>query len=526
TDFEEWIKSLPETITRHIDEHKATSGDLSELLAESGLLPMVGMPTRIKNLIHGFKKEANNEYVAQSIDRDINIAIYEFAPGAQKTKDKGVFQAIGFTRPIEGIEPYNVVKPGIGTFDDTAFTERKWLIQNNTTKSIHSKPYNNISERESLIEQNPGCKVFVGAIPAAFRTDFEDPEDSQEDFDFNFSKPLTFAETVTDPDSKVEANYSIKYSQQVLTWKINDNGGDLFKGKYVNDLRGIAEFEQQWISKHFLLDKNNYHKKNYIHIGDEEEIALSSSKVTEVFRIEPKQLDFGLDINPFSADVFKSASSKGAFYSASFLLQRTLANDLDVDPEEIEIAAIKSYSLPEKDGITNRSSASIILTDELPNGSGFVQQLFKKFEKYLNLCINPKPTDSYNYSIINNQECFDASYADLKNYRNMNFHPLLDWRLAVGLLRVFSDPNYLSGLKEEDYKYPELKNWLEFSKSLAEKMANNFESIKYRQFDKLHGFCIADTYNVIITHPFWNYSANQPSEEANILTKAMAEAGL
>ena len=217
---------------------------------------------------------------------------------------------------------------------------------------------------------------------------------------------------------------------------------------------------------------------------------------------------------------------KGAFYSASFLLQRTLANDLDIDPEEIEIAAIESYSLPEKNGITDRKSASIILTDELPNGSGFVQQLFDKFDKYLNLCVNPDEKDSYNYSVINNKECFDASYTDLKNYRNMNFHPLLDWRLAVGLLRIFSDPNYLSGLKQEDYNYPELTEWLEFSESLANDMTKYFKNIKYKQFEKLHGFCVADTSNVIITHPFWNYSVNQPNEEPNILTSAMADAGL
>ncbi|MBK6699247.1 MAG: hypothetical protein IPG55_04970 [Saprospiraceae bacterium] len=120
----------------------------------------------------------------------------------------------------------------------------------------------------------------------------------------------------------------------------------------------------------------------------------------------------------------------------------------------------------------------------------------------------------------------DASYSDLKNYRNMNFHPLLDWRLAVGLLRVLADKNYLSGLKDDDYTHSELQNWLTFAKTLADKMTVDFENIQYRQYGKLHGFCIADTYNVIITHPFWNSSSHQPNEESNILTEAMTEAGV
>lgn len=522
--IENWIKSLPQIITDLISAQSFIDGDLSELLAESGLLPMGGMPTRIKNLIHGFKKsnDENGGYDVQCIDRDLGIAIYEFAPGAQKTKDKGVIQAIGFTPDIQSIE--QIYNGGLITYQPKilqadAFIERKWLIQDIATKSIRSEPFQNVSEEQNLKDINPDCNVFIGAIPAAFRTDFKYPKDSNEDFDFNLSKPLTFAETRTMPESKNEGNYHVKYAQQELTWKINNNGGNLFEGQYVSQQKYNTTFSQQWISNDFIGEFNNPS-------GNVEKLSLASSKITEVFRIEPRQLDFDLDINPFDSDIFKSASSKGAFYSAAFLLQRTLADDLDVDPEEIEIAAIESYLLPEKDGVKGRNSASIVLSDELPNGSGFIQQLYNNFGNYINKCINPQITDIYNHSIISNQQCFDASYSDLKNYRNMNFHPLLDWRLAVGLLRIFSDENYLSGLKDEDYDYPELQNWLDFANTLAQKMAIDFENIEYKRFSRLHGFCIADTYNVIITHPFWNCSTHQPNEESNILTKAMISAGL
>jgi hypothetical protein len=486
---------------------------------------MAGMPTRIRNLIHGFKK-SNDEsggYEVQSVDRDLGIAIYEFAPGAQKTKDKGVIQAIGFTPDIQGIEQIHSggsISYQVKTLQGDAFSERKWLIQDIATKSIKSVPFNNVSEEQYLKDTNPDCEVFIGAVPAAFRTDFKFPKDSNEDFDFNLSKPLTFAETKTLPQIKSVGNYKINYSQQESTWKLNKNGNDLFKGQYVTQQKYGAVFNQQWIAENFISDFNNPS-------GNEEKIALASSKITEVFRIEPLELDFGLEINPFVSEIFKSSSSKGAFYSAAFLLQRTLADELDVDPEEIEIAAIESYKLPEREGIDDRHSASIVLADELPNGSGFIQQLYENFDKYVNKCINPQEKDIYNFSIISNQKCFDASYSDLKNYRNMNFHPLLDWRLAVGLLRVFADQNYLSGLQDSDYNYPELQNWLKFTQQLAEKMALDFKNnIEYKKFKKLHGFCIAGNYNVIITHPFWNYSSHQPSENTNILTEAIISAGL
>jgi len=295
--FEEWIKSLPQVIIEHISAQNSISGDLSELLAESGLLPMGGMPTRIRNLIHGFKpvKGDNNQiagYEAQKIDRDLGIAIYEFAPGAQKTKDKGIIQAIGFTPDIQGIEQiYNrgriSYEPKILQAD--AFTERKWLIQDIATKSIKSELYHSISEEQDMINNNPDCNVYVGAVPAAFRTDFKYPKDSNEDFEFNLSKPLTFAETRTTPASVEEKNYNIKYAQQELTWKINNNGGNLFEGQYVNQQKYGATFNHQWIANDFISEFNNPS-------GNVEKLALASSKITEVFRIEPRQLDFGLDI--------------------------------------------------------------------------------------------------------------------------------------------------------------------------------------------------------------------------------------
>lgn len=527
SDFKEWIILLPQAISELIASQNSINGDLSELLAESGILPMGGMPTRIRNLIHGFKKsnDENGGYEVQSIDRDLGIAIYEFAPGAQKTKDKGVIQAIGFTADIQRID--KIINSGttaykLKTLQDDAFTERKWLVQDKVTKSIRSEPFHSVSEKQNLMNIYPGCDVFIGAVPAAFRTNFTTPKDSNEEFDFNFSKPLTFAETKTTPVNKNDGNYNIKYAQQELTWKINNNGDNnkLFKGQYIDQQKYGVTFSKQWISNDFIGEFNNPS-------GEVEQLSLSSCKVTEVFRIEPQQLSFDLDINPFDSDIFKSASSKGAFYSAAFLLQRTLADDLDVDPEEIEIAAIESYLLPIINGIDGRCTASIVLSDELPNGSGFIQQLYNNFDKYLNKCINPQITDIYNHSIISNQKCLDASYSDLKNYRNMNFHPLLDWRLAVSLLRVLADNKYLSGLQISDFKYPELHNWLGFANQLANKMAVDFnKTIHYKQFGKLHGFCIADTYNVIITHPFWNCTTHQSSENLNILTEAMTQAGL
>ena len=73
-----------------------TGAGLAERLAEAAILPMFGMPSRVRVLYHGLSGG-----VASVIDRDLDLAITEFAPGSQRTKDKRVHRAIGFTAALQ-----------------------------------------------------------------------------------------------------------------------------------------------------------------------------------------------------------------------------------------------------------------------------------------------------------------------------------------------------------------------------------------------------------------------------------------
>ena len=530
----QWILDIPTAIQTKIDASSLINMDLSEFLAENGILPLQGMPTRVRNLIHGFKKivEFNRRrgldeikgYEATTIDRDLGIAIYDFAPGSQKTKDKGVVQSIGFTPNITGIKYRVDLKSWEAeTLHSDAFSSRVWMKQDNATMKIHTFNYDQ-ENRDGTFgkpDEEDGFTVFLGATPAAFRTDLSDPKDNNEDFDINFSKPITFAESSEVEPNEI-GNARIRYTAQEQTWKINNNGGfeTQFTGRYYHQFKYGAELPNQWLLNN--LSGNLNHIQNL----PEETLSLVSGKVTEVFRLEPLNLPLTIEVDPFSTNKFKASSSKGSFYSAAFLLQRTLSASLDIDPEEIEIAAIESIELSELNGVIGRRSASIVLTDELPNGSGFVKQLYNNFEMYLQKCINPENNvqDRFNYKIIQNRTCKDASYRDLKNYRNMSFHPLLDWRLAVGLLRLMNDSTYTSGLKEEDYTKAELLDWRDLIKELQQQFIISFpENVTSENFGELPGFTLYQNFKVIIVHPFWNTSTHQPEE--NILTRAITEAG-
>jgi DEAD/DEAH box helicase domain-containing protein len=527
--FRVWILDLPSAIRKKIENSSVTNMDLSEFLAENGILPMQGMPTRIRNLIHGFKRitEGNKieGYEATTIGRDLGIAIYDFAPGSQKTKDKGVVQSIGFTPNIAGIKyRHDLNSWEADTMHSDAFSSKVWMKQNKVTKKVHTFNYDQVNEESDYgkPQVEEGFEIFIGATPAAFRTDLGYPKDDNEDFDINFTKPLTFAES-SDVKPSFIGNSKISYSAQETTWKINNNGSyeKQFKGQYYKQTKHNAELPNQWL----VNDLSGTLTK--IQGFEEETLSLVSGKVTEVFRLEPENLPLTIEIDPFSTNKFKSSAAKGAFYSAAFLLQRTLSARLDIDPEEIEIAAIESIELPQLDGVIGRKSASIVLADELPNGSGFVKQLYNNFEYYMRRCIEPLNNDEerYNFNILQNRNCQDASYQDLKNYRNMSFHPLLDWRLGVGLLRLMYDNLYTSGLKDNDYYYKELMDWKKFSWELQRQFIDSFPgNVVGSTYGQLPGFTIYGDFKVILVHPFWNTSIHQPEE--NVVTKALTDSGI
>ena len=171
----------------------------------------------------------------------------------------------------------------------------------------------------------------------------------------------------------------------------------------------------------------------------------------------------------------QSVGVRSGFYSAAFLLQRMLADQLDVDPTEIEIADITK--LPPENGM-ERNLAQIILTDELPNGSGFVRRLYEDYAKILSQALNPDQPNSYLGRIhtpAHQHKCADACYDCLKVYRNMNWHSLLDWRLGLGMLRLLSNASYKSGADGKFDDFVEIRGWPAFAEKLRNQFINSFQ---------------------------------------------------
>ena len=94
----EWARrSLPARMTAIAQDARVT--DLSEALAQGGVLPMFGFPTQVRVLWAG---RPNRRREPDTVDRDADIALSEFAPGADIVKDKAVHTVVGVAHFIQG----------------------------------------------------------------------------------------------------------------------------------------------------------------------------------------------------------------------------------------------------------------------------------------------------------------------------------------------------------------------------------------------------------------------------------------
>jgi DEAD/DEAH box helicase domain-containing protein len=533
-----------------IDNDEIATNDISEKLAEGGILPMFGMPTTVKNLYHGINKHLE----PLTIDRPQSMAIYEFAIGAQKTKDKAIHSVIGFTSDIITTRiGANEVVTNARTNNNLPFSLNRWMIRCRSCGFFETYSESNKTTLEAAnhFETCPNCgepnldkyqKPIMLKAPRAYRTNFSLGSDLKDDSEILLSRPPIFAEKVEDPSNPDETNLisnaNLIISDKDVTWRVNTNSDLFFNGRIANvqntfPFPATYRFSQQWIAQGVIdeLQANPFNENGYsIRVfpeGAEEQIVLASNKKTEIFRISPSSVPLALDLNMFSREFdapFIKAQANGvraAYYSAAFLLQRILANKLDIDPTEIEIADISMKAL--NDG-TNRKIAEIILTDELPNGSGFVRYLFDNFQDVLNEALSPEEGTSYVGKIYNDNhtcKCKDACYECLKVYRNMSYHSLLDWRLGLSMLRILNDPDYKCGT-DNNFNTIELQGWLEHATALR----NNFaESFGYSHIGDINGLPVikwgARQKNlIVVVHPFWNM---QNMMEDNWLTEIQSE---
>jgi DEAD/DEAH box helicase domain-containing protein len=475
---------------------------LAERLAEGGVLPMFGMPSRTRMLFHGLRRDQ-----ALSIDRDLDLAIVAFAPGSQRTKDKRVYQSIGFTAPYLSRPPTSWMAAS-----QEPLPGRRWMCR--CRKCNHAETF---SVDPGLLEcprchaqrdDIEGFQTFEFAVPLGFRTDLGPGADARDD-----DEPLTSGgATVAQPPAtgglaSIEVNTELAYFKAGLVYGINDHRGQFFRGALGSTDRGTSrQLDDQWIDVNFqpLPPAAGRGRAaptarfTFQPTRNEETIALAAPKTTDLLLARPRGVCRGVTMDPWAS----RGGVKASYLSAAFLIRAVASERLDIDPEEIDISQLRRAQIATGEGI-----AEIVLNDRLPNGSGFVSWLNTNWLCVLSEIVSPGEENTFAGSLVSpahQTNCDSAGYDCLQQYRNMTYHGLLDWRLGLSLARCLSDPAFAVGV-DGVFTEPELQGWPARARQAREGFCRSFGADAV-DFGPLPGLRIGGR-TVIVVHPMWDTQA-------------------
>ncbi|UYZ58040.1 DEAD/DEAH box helicase [Hymenobacter latericus] len=488
----DWLADTGTGLYREVDRvmtSKSPGEDNADKLAQGGVLPMFGMPTTVRNLHLGARQQAGR-WILPLIDRQADTAIYEFAPGAQKLKDKFYYMATGFTSELQTQQRHD--RTVITNRDGDPFVLRRWMrtcpVCHHTDTCEQADPPASVCPVEACKAELDAPHVSTAHIyevvsPKAFRTNYGPGSDEREDVDSYVQRPPLLTERGTDseptPVLELRGSQAMLWDADVV-WRLNKGPREaLFGGGMKANVRE-RHLNDIWTTQQWLADEAN----------PQERVALAANKKTELLQLKPTTVPLGLNLGLDGSTGSQRDGVKAAYYSAAFLLQRAIADEEDIEPEEIEIGSITQVPLAD-DKRAGRFVGQLTLSDALPNGSGFVRRLFGKMAPVgqgsigmdlIQEALAPAEAGGYLDKIHNDrgtgtdghpERCKTACYNCLMGYRNMSYHTLLDWRLALGLLRVMRDPSYRAGT-DGQFTTPELAGWLDQAKALFSDLATSF----------------------------------------------------
>lgn len=502
-DLETFARSgLPVQIDAAASNAEISGEGLAERLAEAAVLPMFGMPSRSRYLYHALRGEEPGY-----IDRDLDLAITEFAPGSQKTKDKRVYTSVGFTRPLtKRAGRWVTVQAG------SPIVPVRWMrrcAHCHDTVTSDSAPPDDVCPTCGR-DSTQGFRKFPIVAPAAFRTSFGRGDDSRDETEFVITGVGSVAESDPNPCASVPlTNTSLGFTNAGRVYRVNDNRTNLFAGGLGTTTRptGRDLLNDQWIDARF---QNPAAGVQFTPVGQADHVALVSPKTTDVLRIRPTAVPRGLRLDP----VAEGAAVKAALYSAAFVLRSVTAEELDIDPEEIDISNVRQVELDPTTKV-----GEVVVNDHLANGAGFTAWLTGNWTRILDKVTRAAPGDgTFVGSLIEPNHaagCDSACYDCLKQYRNMSYHGLLDWRLGLAVLRTLRTHTYQAGL-DGDYSPPELNGWQAATRRLVQTFCGSFQQCTPREYGPLAGFEVG-TRQVIVIHPLWN-----PARPTGSLAQAVA----
>ena len=450
-------------ISNIVKDESYIQTELSERLANAGILPMFGFPTRVRSL---FNINATKEKDLVLSDRPLDHAIWSYAPGSEIAKDKRLYTVCGFANISEQYGKIKKEPNPLGQhLDFSKCIDRECSsIQKGLHEICHvcgqqSQPFLLYQPKGFVTSKNvknyDGQRQRGGAIA---------------------SPTLAFMPDYTQAIRIGGIEMTLTEKKSIAL--VNDNNGKQynFYNYYGVVVAGDPSLYREKIDEiKKVKDSTPFGKGS---IG-----AVFTTDIVSLIISDAKQIG-----NNGKLDIQEQYSAKSALTSFAEFIKMAAATYLDIDSSEIKVG-LQRYRFPEC------ASEQIFIADSLENGAGYARRLYDKdrFNKliteYYHLVVNGWENDQAHI------DCDSSCPNCLRNYGNRMSHHLLDWRLSLDLAEI------LLGL-------PFNKNrWLKIAPHVAKIFSN---LCKQASIDIEIGPC-GDLISVIykntafiLGHPLWH----------------------
>lgn len=385
---------------------------------------MFGFPTRVRYLFHERPGAAYEWPPEGVVDRDLDIAISQFAPASETVKDGLIHTAIG----VVAYQP-----------------------QGNAVVEMPSPlgpplPVGLCRQCQAVDgSQPPGqsCPVCGAAPPDYEQVNLSQPLGfttcpwigGSRDFDGVFewtaraSRPKMGVPSSWTPTPV--ANFEI-WSGPDTVYVINDNDGQQF------DFEKLAQGET-WVTRDALA-KVGVTNPPLAPGGAPDRRSLASVKLTDVLVLGIQTWPVGVSAFPLRVE------GRASLYSLGFLLRRAAADRLDIDERELKVG-LRVMQDPNGQVI-----GQIFISDSLENGAGYSSYFGTPVEAesllrfvvgqtsntfFGPLVAQTDPQGNPSHGALCRTSCPDC----LRDFSNLAYHNILDWRLGLDLARLALDPN-------------------------------------------------------------------------------------
>jgi DEAD/DEAH box helicase domain-containing protein len=413
-DVESWCASLPVKLIADIDSVILNADrpdmELSEALAQFGVLPMFGFPTRIRSLYGQKPKNSLDSDRSAVADRSLDAAVGMFAPGAEITRDHQIHTVAGFAA-------YRLSATNSVSIDPLGQP-----IMVKRCDSCEAVYLNSQSEHPCPICLDP-MKEFEMYEPLGFRTTFKPRDyDDESDVSSPASSPrLVLGANVSPSNTYNFGNATLTTYEQARLVTINDNRGKYFKCVKAKDGTMVVPATlPPFLRQEVPAD------------SVEKEIAIGEIRTTDALLIDIKTSE--LEFAHLDGEIYLGSTNhhfvpgaSAAYLSFAEAFRNACKITLGIDAEEFVVGFKKKLG-----SNPDTRTGQIYLADSHANGAGFSIEIAEpeNFKKVLSV-IDSEMRERW---LANNHFGCDTSCPDcLRTYTNRSSHQLLDWRLALDM---------------------------------------------------------------------------------------------